>query len=135
MRSDPVPPTSLPNSTSPNTDDDSEVQEKLANGHADEEYAPRLTAIPTLDDKEKSRKIIGHYHIVNDIWQYFSVDYGHRCTYQSSSTDMSLCLWSSSDDCIGYNSLYTVDNVSFSTNSSLPDCKRVWTWLLLCDDG
>ena len=39
------------------------------------------------------------------------------------------------DTCIGYNSLYTVSGLTLHNGPGLPDGKRLWSWLLLCDDG
>ncbi|PGH05388.1 hypothetical protein AJ80_08356 [Polytolypa hystricis UAMH7299] len=56
-------------------------------------------------------------HIVNQIWHFVSVDYGQRYL------------------CLGYNSLYVVPGVDFHNSPSRPDGKRLWSWLILCDDG
>ncbi|KAE8375228.1 ADP-ribosylation factor [Aspergillus bertholletiae] len=56
-------------------------------------------------------------HVTNQIWHFCSVDYGPRYT------------------CIGYNSLYVVPNVESPNGQGLPDGRRLWTWLILCDDG
>ena len=37
--------------------------------------------------------------------------------------------------CIGYNSLYAVPDVDFKNRPSFPEGKRVWAWLILCDDS
>ena len=39
------------------------------------------------------------------------------------------------DTCVGYNSLYVVPNVESSNGKDLPDGRRLWSWLILCDDG
>ncbi|KAE8368289.1 ADP-ribosylation factor [Aspergillus caelatus] len=56
-------------------------------------------------------------HVTNQIWHFCSVDYGPRYT------------------CIGYNSLYVVPNVESPNGRGLPDGSRLWSWLVLCDDG
>ncbi|KAB8231533.1 uncharacterized protein BDW43DRAFT_140064 [Aspergillus alliaceus] len=56
-------------------------------------------------------------HVTNQIWHFCSVDYGSRYT------------------CIGYNSLHVVPNVEFSNGRGLPNGRRLWSWLILCDDG
>ncbi|KAE8348855.1 hypothetical protein BDV28DRAFT_142567 [Aspergillus coremiiformis] len=56
-------------------------------------------------------------HVTNQIWHFCSVDYGPRYT------------------CIGYNSLYVVPNVEFPNGQDLPNGRRLWSWLILCDDG
>lgn len=58
------------------------------------------------------------YRIVVDLWHYSSVDFGRSYV------------------CIGYNSLYgTKDCSTDSGDGVLPQCIRVWTWLLLCGDS
>lgn len=39
------------------------------------------------------------------------------------------------DTCIGYNSLYVIPNVETTNGKDLPDGKRLWSWLILFDDG
>jgi hypothetical protein len=39
------------------------------------------------------------------------------------------------DTCIGYNSLYVVPSVETPNGQGLPDGRRLWSWLILCDDG
>ncbi|RAQ68185.1 hypothetical protein AFCA_010639 [Aspergillus flavus] len=56
-------------------------------------------------------------HVTNQIWHFCSVDYGPRYT------------------CIGYNSLFVVPNVESPNGQGLPDGRRLWSWLILCDDG
>ena len=72
---------------------------------------------------------LSHYRIVDEVWHYNSVDWGVR--YQ----------------CIGYNVLHNVevtlavsgeepaDRASKDPQQSKPPGKRLWTWLVLCDDG
>ncbi|PGH17206.1 hypothetical protein AJ79_01344 [Helicocarpus griseus UAMH5409] len=55
--------------------------------------------------------------IVNKIWHFASVDYGQRYL------------------CLGYNSLHVVSGVDFQNATGKPEGKRVWTWLIICDDG
>jgi hypothetical protein len=56
-------------------------------------------------------------HIVNEIWHWHSVDWGQRYL------------------CLGYNSIFTIKDVKFDNGLNKPEGKRVWTWLVLCDDG
>ncbi|MCJ1420907.1 hypothetical protein MMC32_007266 [Xylographa parallela] len=66
---------------------------------------------------------LNHYTIVNEVWHYASVDWGSKYL------------------CIGYNSLYNttatlkIDPEATQKNQNRPAGKRVWTWLVLCDDG
>lgn len=42
------------------------------------------------------------------------------------------------DTCIGYNTLFVTPGVPKETNENgrdLPEGKRLWNWLILCDDG
>ncbi|KAK2806477.1 hypothetical protein FQN50_005760 [Emmonsiellopsis sp. PD_5] len=55
--------------------------------------------------------------IANKIWHFASVDYGQKYL------------------CVGYNSLHVVSGVDFQNGPSRPEGKRVWTWLIVCDDG
>ncbi|KAL4917593.1 hypothetical protein BDW62DRAFT_218084 [Aspergillus aurantiobrunneus] len=56
-------------------------------------------------------------HVVDQIWHFCSTDYGPRYT------------------CIGYNSLYVVPNLDMPNGKGLPDGRRLWSWLILFDDG
>ncbi|KAL1962853.1 hypothetical protein VTN77DRAFT_9128 [Rasamsonia byssochlamydoides] len=57
--------------------------------------------------------------IINQIWHFCSVDYGPKYT------------------CIGYNSLYAVkiEGREIDNGKGLPNGKRVWSWIILCNDG
>lgn len=58
------------------------------------------------------------YKIINDIWHYTSIDFGRSYV------------------CLGYNSLYGIESAEEHTvEGRLPQCIRLWTWLLLCDDS
>ncbi|KAF2019019.1 hypothetical protein BU24DRAFT_385819 [Aaosphaeria arxii CBS 175.79] len=66
---------------------------------------------------------LGHYQIVNDVWHWSSVDWGRRFV------------------CLGYNSLHNVrTNSAPHTDDDLdhgldtPHGKRIWNWLMLCED-
>ena len=39
------------------------------------------------------------------------------------------------DTCIGYNSLYYVPKLEMPNGKGLPDGRRLWSWLILFDDG
>ncbi|RAO65574.1 uncharacterized protein BHQ10_001586 [Talaromyces amestolkiae] len=58
-------------------------------------------------------------NIINQIWHFCSVDYGPKYT------------------CVGYNSLYTVkiNGKIIENGKGLPEGKRLWCWIILCDDG
>lgn len=63
------------------------------------------------------------YRIVNDLWHYSSIDFGRSYV------------------CLGYNSLYGTKYTGATSDCDvydedhLPNCHRVWTWLLLCKDS
>jgi len=80
MGSDSPPPKGQRASPTSNTKDTSTVQEKPVNGHVDEESAHSVGVAPTTIDEDQDETLhINHYQIVNDMWQFFSVDYGHKC--------------------------------------------------------
>ncbi|PYH95975.1 ADP-ribosylation factor [Aspergillus ellipticus CBS 707.79] len=56
-------------------------------------------------------------NVIDQIWHFCSVDYGPKYT------------------CVGYNSLYVVPHVDMSNGKELPEGRRLWAWLILCDDG
>ncbi|MCJ1328269.1 hypothetical protein MMC10_004945 [Thelotrema lepadinum] len=64
---------------------------------------------------------LNHYRIVNEIWHFISVDWGHKYTS------------------IGFNQLYeTKARVEFESaerQHSRPEGRRIWSWILLCTDG
>lgn len=72
-------------------------------------------AIQTLKDMDLSEIKWGH--IVNEIWHWHSVDWGQRYL------------------CLGYNSIFTIKGVKLDNGLNKPEGKRIWTWLVLCDDG
>lgn len=58
------------------------------------------------------------YNIVDDIYHYSSVDLGRAYV------------------CIGYNSLYgTKTPGEDGIHGLLPNCTRIWTWLIICSDN
>jgi hypothetical protein len=83
---------------------------------------------------------LSHYQIVEDVWHWSTVDWGRRC--KCSSHD-NLFLADCAVLCIGYNTLHNVHNKSrkdyddqedVEGNQDMPHGKRVWNWLLLCED-
>ena len=67
--------------------------------------------------KDIDFKEIEFGHIVNEIWHWCSVDWGQRYL------------------CLGYNSLFTIKDVQLDNGLNKPEGKRIWCWLVLCDDG
>ncbi|KAJ4367518.1 hypothetical protein N0V83_007101 [Neocucurbitaria cava] len=66
---------------------------------------------------------LNHYQLVDDVWHWSTVDWGRRFV------------------CIGYNSLHNVRTKQIDEHPEdadrsrdMPHGKRVWNWLLLCED-
>jgi hypothetical protein len=66
---------------------------------------------------------LSHYHIVDDVWHWSSVDWGRRFV------------------CLGYNSLHNVETKTplrihdeLDKRQDIPHGQRVWNWLLLTED-
>ncbi|PNS19965.1 hypothetical protein CAC42_7932 [Sphaceloma murrayae] len=63
------------------------------------------------------------YELLEEVWHYTSIDQGSNYL------------------CLGYNSIYPTGSdiipygrLGLPSNSPLPHCVRVWTWLILCND-
>ncbi|KAJ5511950.1 Small GTPase superfamily ARF/SAR type [Penicillium expansum] len=86
----------------------------------DAENALKHLAVES-DDYRKSAsasfKNLTFAQVTNQIWHFSSVDHGPRYT------------------CIGYNTLFVIPTLSQPNGKDLPDGKRLWTWLIQCDDG
>lgn len=78
--------------------------------HSSPPPAPQKPQVPS------GLKGIGFGDVVNDLWHFCSVDFGRHYIY------------------VGYNALFTFPG-SVSESSSKPSGERVWTSLLICDDG
>ncbi|KAJ5082526.1 hypothetical protein N7532_011569 [Penicillium argentinense] len=58
--------------------------------------------------------------VTDQIWHFSSTDYGPRYT------------------CIGYNTLFAASGLpkgELNNGKDLPEGRRLWSWLILCDDG
>jgi len=88
---------------------------------------------------------LSHYQLVDDVWHWSTVDQGRRCKFLFMSRERGRGLKSSADSnadmCIGYNSLHNVRSKETNTRPiisdrtrDVPHGKRVWNWLLLCED-
>ena len=66
---------------------------------------------------KEMRNCLGKSNPMEDLWHFCSVDWGQRYFH------------------IGYNSLYTVPGMDIYAGPSKPAALRVWTSLILCDDG
>jgi hypothetical protein len=115
MCTEPPPPTPKPTQEEWSPEDD----EELSDRPDDIEEGMKLAHQDTFEAaKEKAGAgNISFSDIVNQIWHFSSVDYGTRYL------------------CLGYNSIFSVPKVQFQKSPSLPDSKRIWCWLILCDDG
>ena len=85
---------------------------------------------------------ISHYSIVDEVWHWSSADWGRQCECSPKQNFLDADR-NFRDVCVGYNSLYNVDvqrlrhkHATGHSNASTdrPDGKRVWNWLLLCED-
>ncbi|KAL5114679.1 hypothetical protein ACEQ8H_007412 [Pleosporales sp. CAS-2024a] len=71
---------------------------------------------------------LNHYQLVKDVWHWSTVDWGRRLPVPVV--------------CLGYNSLHNIrtkpredaHNDELDRTQDLPHGKRVWNWLLLCED-
>lgn len=70
--------------------------------------------------------------VANQIWHFCSVDHGPRCTYHAFAVVFVL---TRIDTCIGYNCLYVIPGVDNPNGKALPDGLRIWSWLVLFEDG
>lgn len=105
-----------PKSSQQYADSDGSPTEKIHDIEAAVAASVQPTATKqTLKDMDSSEIKWGH--IVNEIWHWHSVDWGQRYL------------------CLGYNSLFTVKDVKLENGANKPEGKRIWTWLILCDDG
>ncbi|KAI9372478.1 hypothetical protein BJX61DRAFT_442380 [Aspergillus egyptiacus] len=88
------------------------VDGDLEDGHA-------LRQLPSADEVNAAASPRGltFGHVVDQIWHFCSTDYGPKYT------------------CIGYNSLYVVPGLDMPNAKGLPDGRRLWSWLMLFDDG
>ncbi|KAL4791733.1 hypothetical protein BDV19DRAFT_392802 [Aspergillus venezuelensis] len=88
------------------------VDGDLEDGHA-------LEKLPSSDEIHAAASFRGitFGHVVDQIWHFCSTDYGPRYT------------------CIGYNSLYVVPKMNQKNAQGFPDGKRLWSWLILFNDG
>ncbi|KAL2820760.1 hypothetical protein BJX63DRAFT_283464 [Aspergillus granulosus] len=89
-----------------------QVSEDLEDCHA-------LKDLPSSEEVHAAASFRGltFGNVVDQIWHFCSTDYGPRYT------------------CIGYNSLYVVPNLDMPNGRGLPDGRRLWSWLILFDDG
>ncbi|KAF2159114.1 hypothetical protein M409DRAFT_71241 [Zasmidium cellare ATCC 36951] len=83
---------------------------------ADIDEMSEQTSISSVDSVVRGNL----YRIAENLWHYASIDFGRQYV------------------CIGFNSLYGTKqpaNVEDDSTGHLPNCMRVWTWLVLCEDN
>lgn len=102
------------------------------------------TGFEKIEDPEEIQRMasfrdLTFAQVTNQIWHFCSVDHGPKCTLYTSrllvSMSALLICYTNIDTCIGYNSLHTVRDVPIFNGKNLPDGKRLWSWLILFDDG
>ena len=81
-------------------------------------------ASPEIDDAEEHfdadsgrKQLTSIADIANDLWHFFTVDFGPRYI------------------CIAWNALYFTGTAEISSVEGKPNATRIWSSLLLCDDG
>ena len=82
---------------------------------------------------------LNHYQLVDDVWHWSTVDWGRRC--KSRLGGNLECANRPLVVSIGYNSLHNVRTKQIEEHPEdadrsrdMPHGKRVWNWLLLCED-
>ena len=95
------------------------VSEEVANGDIGDLESGGPTAIRIAEQAFHTMDIrnVSFGQIVNEIWHFCSVDWGDRYL------------------CLGYNSLFSVPEGRLDNGPYKPEGKRIWTRLILCDDG
>ncbi|KAF2639817.1 hypothetical protein P280DRAFT_402517 [Massarina eburnea CBS 473.64] len=101
----------------------SRKSQRSKEGSLDSEESIGMTELMHSTQLEMVRDL-SHYHIVDEVWHWSSVDWGRRFV------------------CLGYNSLHNVRTTTPSTNhddetdhsQDVPHGMRVWNWLLLTED-
>jgi hypothetical protein len=85
---------------------------------------------------------LSHYQLVDDVWHWSTVDQGRRCKFNLLlKTVACTILINPAVMCIGYNTLHNVRSKQIDDHpesadraQDMPHGKRVWNWLLLCED-
>lgn len=105
---------SAPGSTpKPNRKKDATFEEAKRLEEANSSNSSELAAMEQAPEPQ-----IGSFtDIVNALWHFCTVDFGRRYL------------------CIGWNALFFLPNTGSVAQSSKPNAIRVWSSLLLCDDG
>lgn len=117
----------------------------------DEQFQNGVPLAP-LADAQKSSEKMNYMNLVRNVWHWHAVEYGGRCEFVRRIHDgfdspmLILCI--RPDVCIGMNNLHNVETPTLSYESPCsdveddfddadydPEGKRLWCWLVLCDDG
>lgn len=100
--------------------------------YGDLENAYRLKDLSDQDTLHELKNLT-FAQVTNQIWHFSSVDHGPRCrsNFLAGRRATDHC----ADTCIGYNSLFVIPGLPIENGRELPDGKRLWSWLILCDDG
>ncbi|PYI19394.1 hypothetical protein BO86DRAFT_328078 [Aspergillus japonicus CBS 114.51] len=121
MRTDPVePPSKPPVSAEPSRISYSRHRDRLPSSRMkdlEEGNTLRNLTNPEEISALASFRGLTFAHVIDQIWHFCSVDYGPRYT------------------CVGYNSIYVIPGHEMDNGKDLPAGRRLWSWLLLCDDG
>ncbi|KAF2667478.1 hypothetical protein BT63DRAFT_480436 [Microthyrium microscopicum] len=74
-----------------------------------------------LSNEPDMNRVLNQYALASDLWHYSTMDWGRRYV------------------CLGYNTLHITEPAPSQDeidefSEDLPKCKRVWSWLVLCED-
>ena len=145
-----------PLATRPNTLKKKKSKDTLGSGRSHKTRHSRESAAEKAREEFDSEESIGmteimhstqldmvrdlsHYHIVDEVWHWSTVDWGRRCKYLRLVS----CLLAKFSPvvCLGYNSLHDVrtkkqqdHNEEMDRSRDYPLAKRVWNWLILTED-
>jgi hypothetical protein len=148
MRSDPSPPKTQPlrkgksSSTLRSRFSGASSRVKHANQTSqDSESSIGMTELMHSTQLEMVQDL-SHYQLVNDVWHWSTVDWGRRCKCRVLGSEVEMRLIVVLVMCLGYNSLHNVrtkpredaENDESDRCRDVPHGKRVWNWLLLCED-
>ena len=98
---------------------------------------PESNEKATLPTSRTPMLDLNHYKVVNQVWHYYSVDWGtnYTCIGYNSLSDIKVA----SDDVTAEEASPTEDvddnGEARAELSNHPNGARTWTWLVLCDDG
>ena len=106
-------PSGVKSTVPPNSKNDSSFEEAKRLEEADSSNSSENV----LAEQTTHPQLGGFTDIVNALWHFCTVDFGRRYL------------------CIGWNALFFLPNSDPATQTSKPNAIRVWSSLLLCDDG